>query len=44
MTEHVDMNACDHSKQGLETQIAPIKIQNQKSQMDVNLQKMYQMT
>ncbi len=44
--KHVDMNACDHSKQGLVTQIASetLMIQNQKLKMDVNLPKMYQMT
>jgi hypothetical protein len=44
--EHVDMNACDHSKQGLETQIASETqlIPNQKLQIVVNLPKMYQMT
>ncbi len=43
---HVDMNACDHFKQGLETQIASETHNDpdQKLQMDVNLPRMYQMT
>jgi hypothetical protein len=38
--EHVDMNACEYSKQGLETQIASETHNDPESEkMDVNLQK-----
>jgi hypothetical protein len=44
--EHVDMNTCNYSKQGLETQIASETHNDPESElkMDVNLPKNYQMT
>jgi hypothetical protein len=44
--EHVDMNACDYSKQGLENQIASETHNDPESEvkMDVNLPKMYLIT